>query len=112
VRREPLKNEVEGRGVLAQKVAELRGLGYEGLRARMSPGRSLFGGRVEFGGGATGFDEVQGPSGALYQLEHIIAWDGRTRGDIRVIVYLFEDSATRTLSEDFIIASDGSFIDE
>lgn len=39
-------------------------------------------------------------------------WDDEKRGDLRVIVTLFEDCvASRTMSDDFIIAPDGSSVE-
>ena len=50
----------------------------------MPPRLSLFGGRVQIGGGADPWiDEVIGPSGARYQFEVEPLWDDETRGHIR-----------------------------
>lgn len=55
-----------------------------------------------------------GDSGAEYGLEAVIAWDGRGSENIRVIVSISGSgwSLFRRSSEDFIRASDGSFVDE
>ena len=106
---EPVTNEEEARAVLDQKVSELRSLGYERLRSMNSTRFSLFGGRLQLGGGPSELVETHGPSGALYQVETEVMWDDHTGGSLRVFVTLFEDCrATRTLSGGFIIGPDNN----
>jgi hypothetical protein len=93
--------------VLDQKVSELRSLGYERLQSMNSTKFSLFGGRLQLGGGPSELAETHGPSGILYQLETEVMWDDHTGGTLRVLVTLFEEClATRTLREDFIVGPD------
>jgi hypothetical protein len=57
--------------------------------------------------------EVAGPSGAVYNLLTEVFWDGDEGGDIRVMVELQEDAPPHgELMDDFIIAPDGTFVDE
>ena len=58
--------------------------------------------------------EVTGPSGVRYQLEVLAVWDNRTDGDLRVMGAIDDGglSAWFPLSEDFIMAPDGSFVGE
>jgi hypothetical protein len=76
--------------------------------------RSWFGGRFELIEGDVGeLSEAVGPSGALYHLNTEAWWDAGNGGDIRVVVELQEDAEPGAeLITDFIIAPDGSFVDE
>ena len=59
--------------------------------------------------------EVTVPSGVTYQLEAQAFWDGRKGGDLRVTVAVDDGGwrAVAPLSEGgFIVAPDGSFVDE
>jgi hypothetical protein len=105
VKKEPLSDEPEARAVLDAKISELRARGYEHLRSVSKRGFVV--------SGPSELVEVRGESGALYQLETDVFWDDKTAGDLRVMVALFEDClASRTMSDDFIIAADGSSIEE
>lgn len=109
--REPLSNEAEARRLLADKVAQLRALGYERLRSMNTTRHVVLG--VQFGGHPSELDEVTADSGLLYQLETDVMWDDKKGGNLRVIVTLFEDClVSRTLTDDFIIAPDGTFVGE
>ena len=58
--------------------------------------------------------ELVGESGVSYQVEILAVWDGLQPGNLRVIVAV-DDGRWRAfipLSEDFIIAPDGSFVGE
>jgi hypothetical protein len=58
--------------------------------------------------------EVRGTSGTVYQLEINFFWDNEPRGTIRVLVSI-DDGGWRAFSpitEDFILAPDGSFVGE
>ena len=58
--------------------------------------------------------EVSVSSGTVYQVETQAFWDSRKEGDLRVIVSV-DDGGWRAwmpVSEDFILAPDGSFVDE
>ena len=59
--------------------------------------------------------EVMGESESKYQFEIQVIWDNKPGGNLRVIVSIDDSSIWRAispLSEDFIIAPDGSFIGE
>jgi hypothetical protein len=58
--------------------------------------------------------EVTGPSGTVYQVQTRAFWDGRKEEGLRVSVAV-DDGGWRAfspLTEDFILAPDGSFEDE
>jgi hypothetical protein len=58
--------------------------------------------------------EVTGPSGAVYQIEIRAIWDDQPGGVIRVIGSV-DDGGWRAflpLTDDFLRAPDGSFVDE
>lgn len=52
----------------------------------------------------------KGASGREYGVEAVIVWDGRARQNIRVILDVSGKGGKRTA--DFILAPDGTFIDE
>ena len=105
MKKEPLSDEPEARAVLDAKIGELRAGGYERLRSMRKRGFVV--------SGPSELVAVRGESEALYQLEIDVFWDDKKGGDLRVIVTLFEDClASRTMSDDFIIAPDGSSVDE
>jgi hypothetical protein len=58
--------------------------------------------------------ELPGPSGATYQLEVVVHWDHRPAGALRVIGSVDRGGlrALRPLTDDFIRAADGNFVDE
>lgn len=105
VKKEPLSDESEARAILEVKIEELRARGYERLGSMSKRGFVV--------SGPSELVEVRGESGVPYQLETDVFWDDKKGGDLRVIVTLFEDClANRTMSDDFIIAPDGSSIEE
>ena len=58
--------------------------------------------------------EIKASSGVTYHLEVQAFWDDKTKEDVRVICSI-DDMGIRTffpLSEDFIMAPDGNFVDE
>jgi hypothetical protein len=58
--------------------------------------------------------EVRGASGTIYQVEIEAVWDDRIGGDLRVLGHI-DDRGIRAfapLTRDFIVAPDGSFVDE
>lgn len=90
----------EARAIAAAKVQELRELPWAELRDRYL-------GRSET-------VEVRGASDVTYQLEILAVWDAGENGDLRVLVAV-DDSGWRAfspLTEDFIVAPDGSFVGE
>jgi hypothetical protein len=58
--------------------------------------------------------EIQGPTGVTYQVQVQVVWDGRKGGDLRVLGAVDDGGwrAFHPLCSDFIMAPDGSFIDE
>ena len=93
-------DKVEAKEILDQKIAELRALPYSELCSRL--------GHYEHVG-------VTGKFGTSYLLDIGVHWDSKRGDNLRVIVSI-DDGAwriiKRLMSDDFIIAPDGSFIDE
>jgi hypothetical protein len=58
--------------------------------------------------------QVRGKDGKEYQLEAEVFWDSKKGGDLRVMVTGDDGGwrAFKPLTDDFIMASDGSFVDE
>ena len=58
--------------------------------------------------------DVCGPSGVSYQLEVEAVWDDRPGGNLRVFGHIDDRGlrAVAPLTEDFIMAPDGSFVGE
>ena len=58
--------------------------------------------------------KVKAADGRLYQLEAQVFWDSRKDGDVRVMVAGDDGglSAYKPLVHDFIMAPDGSYVDE
>lgn len=86
--------------VLAQHLSGYRAIAYADLAGRI---------------GTTETAEIEAPSGAAYQLEFQFFWDSKPNGDVRVLGAI-SDGGLRTfinpLSDDFIMAPDGTFVDE
>ena len=58
--------------------------------------------------------EVEGRSGAMYQIEIEVFWDDRRGGNLRVVGGI-DDGGLRAfapLTDDFIMAPDGTFVGE
>jgi len=93
-------DESEARGLATVRLEALRAVSYSELVDRLA-------GRVET-------DGVVGPSGARYQLEVQGLWDRDVGESLRVIVSV-DDGGVRAfapVSDDFIVARDGSFVGE
>lgn len=92
-------NKGEARKVLASVISKLRVEGYNELRNRH---------------GEPEMREIAGPSGAIYQVEVQVFWDDRAERNLRVLGSVDDGglSAFKPLSDDFIIAPDGSFVGE
>ena len=91
-------DEVEARAVARARVDELRRLAREELRDRYLDQPETV--------------QIVGPSGAAYQVETLAVWDSAEGHDLRVFVTV-DDGGWRAfapLSEDFILAPDGSFV--
>lgn len=59
--------------------------------------------------------EVRGPLGEQYQVEIDAFWDDKTSGNLRVLVAADQGRGWRAfspLTSSFILAPDGSFVDE
>lgn len=90
----------EARQIALDKARELRRLSWSALRERYLDRPETV--------------EVSGPSEIVYQVETQAFWDSAKEGDLRVRVAI-DDAGWRAfmpLSEDFIIAPDGSFVGE
>ena len=89
-------DEQEARAQPRSFVAELRGLSYDELLERC-------------GGGLT--RDFVTPSGAWYQIEALVMWDDRKKGNIRVSGAI-DDGASRPMTEDFIMSPSGHLLGE
>ena len=94
-------NKPEAKALLTKQLSEWRLLPYDDLASRIG-GESITG-------------EVHGESDQIYQFEIQVFWDDKPNGDIRVIGAI-DDAGFRAffspLTDDFIMAQDGSFVDE
>ena len=59
-------------------------------------------------------EEVRAASGTVYQVEIQFVWDSKAGGDVRVMGSIDDGGlrAFRPLSDDFIVAPDGTFVGE
>lgn len=93
-------NKLEAREIAEARAEELRHLSWTELRDRYLNNPETV--------------ETVGAMGVTYQVETQAWWDGKEGGDLRILVSV-DDGGWRTLrplSEDFIIAPDGSFVGE
>ena len=93
-------NKPEAKALLAKELDEWRLFSYEDLASRI--------------GGEPITGEVHGESAQNYQFEIQVFWDDKPNGDIRVIGAI-DDGGIRAffpLTDDFIMAQDGSFVGE
>jgi hypothetical protein len=107
-------NRKEARRLLQQEITALRKRSYAELRTRIpaSPRRKLF---LEFvDEPQVETHEVTGDSGTVYQVETQVFWDGKPGEDLRVMASIDDGglSSFKPMSNDFIIAPDGRFVDE
>lgn len=93
-------NEEEAGAILTDTVAELRRETYDALVDRYLH--------------ESHNHSVVSESGTEYHVEVQAVWDGRTPGNLRVIVAIDDGRwrAFHPLSADFIVAPDGSFVGE
>ena len=58
--------------------------------------------------------ELQGGSGTRYQVEVEVHWDGQAGGAVRVLGSIDDGGwrSFRPVSQDFILRSDGTFVEE
>jgi hypothetical protein len=93
-------NREEAREIARARLAELRRLSWQELRDRYLHRPETV--------------AVSGSSGTVYQVETEVFWDGREEDDLRVFVLVDNGgwSSFKPLSEDFILARDGSFVGE
>ena len=89
----------EARTVVAKELRRYRAMRYQELQRLLKEQDHL---------GALG------PSGVSYQLEVEAVWDDRPGGNLRVFGHIDDGSlrAVAPLTEDFIMAPDGSFVGE
>ena len=88
----------EARKILAHELARYRAMSYADLKGRM--------------GDVDAF-ETKGPSGAEYQIEIEVMWDGKPDADLRVMGGIDDGglrSAFSPLTDDFVIAPDGTLM--
>lgn len=93
-------DEAEARSILSQELAHYRDKPYQGLLALVDSAETV---------------ERHSPSGTKYQLEMQVLFDEESRGTLRVIGAVDDGTfwrAVSPLSDDFIVAPDGSFVGE
>ncbi len=92
-------DKAEAGEILARITSELRKQSYEELRGFLRDPHMR---------------EASGAGGATYQVEVQVFWDDRQETNLRVMVSIDDGglSAFKPLSDDFIIAPDGSFVGE
>jgi len=93
-------DEKEARSLLTRHLQAWRGRSYQELVAAI---------------GHAGCDEVIGPSGAAYQIEVDVSWDGKASGRVFVLAAIDDGhlvAAFCPLMDSFVMASDGSFVGE
>lgn len=59
--------------------------------------------------------EIAGPSGVVYQVQIIAAWDGHEGGDVRIMAVVDDggwSSIVPLSADDFIMAPSGTFVGE
>jgi hypothetical protein len=89
----------EASAVLRERLAVYRALSYPALAARV---------------GALDYATVAGPSGAEYQVEIQVVWDGRPDDAVRVLGAI-DDGGVRAffpVCDSFILGRDGTFVGE
>jgi len=89
----------EGRAVVSEQLRRYRAMSYKELQ-RLLKEQDCF--------------ETRGPSGVSYQVEIEAVWDDRPGGNLRVFGHV-DDGGLRAfdpLTEDFIMAPDGSIVGE
>jgi hypothetical protein len=93
-------DKVEAKDLLARELQVWRSRSYEELASLV--------------GGEPSTKEVEGRSGTRYQIEIEVVWDHKPQGDLRVLGAIDDGSlrAFSPLTDDFILASDGSFVGE
>jgi hypothetical protein len=108
-------DKAEARRVLSGEVGRLRGLSYAELSGRIpARPRHVLGIIRVVEAPEEETREVTAESGTTYELQSQVLWDGKAGGDIRVLVAVGDGgvSSFRRLTDDFILAPDGSFVDE
>jgi hypothetical protein len=96
----PGVDKVEARATVAAEVEKLRECSYPELVERLLGRQETL--------------EVTGPSGTRYQVELQAFWDNEPAANLRVVAAI-DDGGWRAfapITEDFIIAPDGSFAGE
>jgi len=92
-------DKAEAREIARARLSELRRLPWEQLRRYIDDSETM---------------EITGPSGTSYQVQTRAVWDGQPEEVLRVWA-LVDDGGWRAfapLSEEFLIAPDGSFVHE
>ena len=93
-------NKAEARAIAAERLRALREIPWAELRDRYLNNAET--------------NDVVGDSGTVYQVQTLVVWDDKKESDLRVMVAI-DDGGWRAffpLSDDFIIAPDGSFVGE
>lgn len=93
-------NNAEARAILAEHLTTWRARSWTELRAILDDEAQVC--------------EIDGPSGVRYQIEVNVFWDDEAKGDLRVFGSI-DDGGWRAfipLCDGFIMAADGTFVDE
>ncbi len=92
-------DKAEAREILSERVNDLRGRSRRELLGYLDNPQTA---------------EIPGRSGQLYQIETEAIWDERPGGNLRVIVSINDGGwrAPVPITDDFIVAPDGSFVGE
>lgn len=93
-------DKAEAKGILAAEIEKLRANSYSELVERLLDSQDTL--------------EVTAASGTWYQIELQAFWDDKPGGNLRVTGSI-DDGGWRAyvpLTDDFILAPDGSFVDE
>ena len=90
----------EAKELLGEELARWRGRSFEELAGRVDAEPYTA--------------DVRGASGARYGLEVEVFWDARPGGTLRVLAMIDDGGlrAWKPLSDDFLVAPDGSFVGE
>lgn len=109
--------ESEAKGLLASEIAALRALSYEQLRGRIPRTQKVFW-FVERAVADSPPDQmtrrVRGTSGTVYEVVTEVFWDHARGEDIRVVACIDggDIAAETPICESYVVAPDGSFVDE
>jgi len=100
IRRRDDELRAEAQEILQRQIDRLRQMSYSELCSQIGEPQAF---------------EVESPSGRVFQVEVMTFWDDKRTRDLRVIVAIDDSTGMGVfdyLRDSFIMAPDGSFIDE